>query len=425
MSRQKAEFAFDLHTGLSAVQVPEFDEIQTIGMCAVLSVHIKGMPPIDYEVLRKVSEYFMAIPSVALKSVLEILADLELVTLITSGKRIETVIPNIPAFDDVYASIGEYIASECSFNEHEQAIILILDALSKAPANQDSLRNSLGVDKELFNRCVVLGNESGIVSSHLARGRPILISPFYFADNLDSLADLAASAGATAIQNALKKISNNQGWPLSIIEKTGEIGGTKVPPAELELIQKLSEEGVMKPPKIQFGSKSEAFVFTPKPGNVRLNGANREIYERAMALISAVRKGQLLADAYRIRSPLAILEALRSRGYLGANSEAKEQYQNLVIMRVAYLSEISPGRWQLHLHRTDENNAAITLAIELLRTGQIANLEVDREARIALTKDESYVQSLISASEMRKKPRALKSEQAVHEFEQLLLKLEA
>jgi hypothetical protein len=34
MSRETAEFAFDLHSGLSTVQVPEFDQLQIIGMAA-------------------------------------------------------------------------------------------------------------------------------------------------------------------------------------------------------------------------------------------------------------------------------------------------------------------------------------------------------------------------------------------------------
>ena len=60
MSRETAEFAFDLHSGLSTVQVPEFDQLQIIGMAATLAIHIKGLGDIEYEVLRKVSDHFMS-----------------------------------------------------------------------------------------------------------------------------------------------------------------------------------------------------------------------------------------------------------------------------------------------------------------------------------------------------------------------------
>lgn len=365
MPRQTAEFAYDLHSGLAAYQVPEFDDLHTVGMAATLAIHIKGLGQIDYEVLRKVSDHFMSIPSYALEKVLLVLAEIGFVKLATTGRKIQQVIPNIPVFDDVYEMIGNYAELQCALNSHEQATLLILGELYGAPQNESALFNRLGIERPVFDRCVTLGSKSGIVSQHLARGRSILISPFYFADGLDALADAAAAAGARAVESTLKKVKENQGWPLSLVESTGEIGGTKLSNTEKILVRRLSEEGVLRPPTIKFGTKSESFVFTPKPGRTRLNAANCEIYERAMALISAVRKGQLLPDRFKIYSPLRILEALRDRGFLKSNSEAREQYHNLVILRVATLKEVSPGRWQLHLNRTEENEAALTLAISL------------------------------------------------------------
>lgn len=207
------------------------------------------------------------------------------------------------------------------------------------------------------------------------------------------------------------------------MQSTGEIGGVKLSGTELVLVDKMAGEGMIRPPTIRFGDKSESFIFTPKPGATRLNASNREIYERAMALISAVRKGQLLADSYRIRYPVRILEVLRDKGYLGSNSEAREQYQNLVVLKVAYLKQTSSNMWQLCLNRTEENEAALTLAISLLRTGELAGMEVNNDAKVALGKGEEYIQSLISASEIKKRQRQISDPQAAYEFEQLLLKL--
>ncbi len=141
-----------------------------------------------------------------------------------------------------------------------------------------------------------------------------------------------------------------------------------------------------------------------------------------MALISAVRKGQLLPGRYNIRMPVRILEVFRDRGYIGSNSEAGEQYKNLVILRVAKLVETVPGMWQLHLVRTPENDMALNLAINILRTGALANMEINQDARIALSKDEQYIQSLIS-SELKKRGKQIEDRQAVFEFEQMLTKL--
>ena len=423
MQKAIAEYAFDLHTGFAAHRVSEFDDLRLIGMAASLAIHIRGLGEIDYEVLRKVCDHLMTIPSIALERVLGVLDEIELVELARSGKKIKKIIPNVPIFDDVYETIGEYANSECTLNSHEQATLAILDALQRAPANKDALFNQLGIDKPLFDRCLVLGGESGILSEHLARGRTILISPFYFADNLDGLADAAASVGSNAIRSTLAKIKNNQGWPLGLIESTKEIGGETLDSTELALIQKLSEEGVVKPPTIRFGRTSESFLFTPKPGRARLNAANREVYERAMALISAVRKGQLMPREFRINSPIAILRALRDRGFLRANSEAREQYRNLVVLRVGTLLKAGSSMWQFRLLKTPENEKAVDVAISLLEYGSTAGMEVDQDARIALTRDEEYIQSLIAARELKQREREITDLQAEHEFDQLLLKL--
>lgn len=424
MSRQIAEFAYDLHAGLAAAQVPEFDDLNLVGMAATLAIHIKGLGEIEYEVLRKVSDHLMSIPSFALEKVLLLLAEIEFVDLVTVKRRIEKVVPRIPRFDDVYERIGEYADSECVLNAHEQATLQILGSLYESPRSRDSLNNKLGIDSDVFDRVLLVGNASGITTEQKARGKQIVISPFYFTDNLDGLADAAAMAGANSLKGVLDKVKSNQGWPISLVQRTQEIGGTKLNATESALIDKLAQEGVLKPPTITFGAKSESFIFTPKPGSTRLNAANREVYERAMALVSAVRKGQLLADAYRIRSPVRILESLRDTGFLRSNSEARDQYANLVVLRVATLKQTSPTRWQLHLNRTPENEEALRLAIGLLRTGEMANMEVNQEARIALSRDEKYIQSLIASSELRARKKQIENQEAQHEFEQLMLRFD-
>lgn len=203
-----------------------------------------------------------------------------------------------------------------------------------------------------------------------------------------------------------------------------EIGGNKMDPVELSLVQVMASEGILKPPSIRFGNGVlEQFVFTPNPGAMRLNSANREIYERAMALVSCVRKGQLMPAQYRIRYPLAILRALRDKGYLNSNSEASDQYKNLVFMKVAYLKPISGDRCELVLIKTEENFNALDIAIKLLSTGELANLEVNAEARLSFSRDESYIQSIISSSDMRKRKQVQIVAEAKHEMDQLLLNL--
>jgi hypothetical protein len=171
MSHQVAEFAYDLHAGLAAMQVSEFDDLHVIGMAATLAIHIKGLGQIDYEVLRKVSDHYMSIPSIALEKVLRVLEQIDFVRLVERGPKIQQVIPNIPVFDDVYEQIGSYASSECVLNSHEQATLAILAELRDAPRNRDALYPlRLGLD---VSSVCALRNRQGEIWQRLYAVGPV------------------------------------------------------------------------------------------------------------------------------------------------------------------------------------------------------------------------------------------------------------
>ncbi|MFN2201842.1 MAG: hypothetical protein ACK2UO_11575, partial [Caldilineaceae bacterium] len=82
------------------------DDLHTIGMAATLAIHVRGLGEIEYEVLRRVSDHFMSVPSCALEKVLSVLEDVGFVQLVHAGRKISKVIPNIPVFEDVYEGLG-------------------------------------------------------------------------------------------------------------------------------------------------------------------------------------------------------------------------------------------------------------------------------------------------------------------------------
>src|SRR5258705_5646600 len=333
---ERGEIAFDLQTGLGRLDVPEYDSLRIVGMAAVLAIHLKGLDEVAYEVLRKVSDHYFDIPSYALKSVLEVLAETELVRLITEGKTTKKVIPTVPFFSNVYSLVGEYSLNE-GVNEHEELVLKILSKLKERPHNQDALRASLGASTAMMSRTVDITQQGKILRTHRARGQSIIVSPLYFADGLEALADLAAGRGLSEMSSLLNKIKGGQGWPLDLIMSKSSIGGVTVSNEEKRLLQKLTQENILKPPSLSASGKHYNFVFTPRPGQGRLNASNRIIYEKAMALVSAVRKGQLLPEAYRIRLPKRILQVLKERGFIRASTEAGVQYTNLVRLRVGRL----------------------------------------------------------------------------------------
>lgn len=422
--RKLVELSYDIQSGLGNTEVPDFEALREMGMAATLAIHLRGMPELDYEVLRLVSSYYFNIPTSCLKESLLILAEIEYVQINKKGSKITSIIPQVPHFKDVYEGVGDYFTFS-DMNEHEQATLLILSNLQNKPENKDKLISQTGIDNNILGRCLTIGEYGNYFKEYRKRGRDILASPFYFADNLEGLADLSVKVGTDDISKVLDVIKNNQGWPLSLIESRAELGGVKLTKTQKDLLLQLCGEGILKPPSIDFKTKKEHFIFTPKPGGSRLDAMNREIYERAMALVSCVRKGQLLADEYKIHSPIAILRSLKNKGYIGSNSEAENQYRNLVFLKVGSLRKTSSTRCQFVLNEQPENREALNLAINLLETGELSNMDVKAEARLALSKDEKYIQSIISSAELSKRKQVSISSEASEQFEQLILGLDS
>ena len=67
-------------------EVPEFENLRSVGMAVRLALHIRGLASVNYDTLRLVATRYLGIPSFAVKSILELLAKVEFVKLQTDGK---------------------------------------------------------------------------------------------------------------------------------------------------------------------------------------------------------------------------------------------------------------------------------------------------------------------------------------------------
>lgn len=422
--KETAEYAFDLQIGLHGTDVPEFDSARLLGNAAVLAVNLRGLAEVEYPTLRLVAAHRFGIRSEAIDGVLHALADLELVKLITTNNTINTVIPTVPHFDNVYDSVGTYV-DQRPLNEIEAVTIEILSRLFANPVNKDALRNSLGIDNVAFQTTLDIGLASGLIIDQRARGRDILASPLYFSGNLDGLIDIAARGSTPDLLKLLTLVRKHQGMPMSTIVSQCSIAGTTISAEQVQLLHALAEEGIIKPPSIKRpNSKEEQFVFTPAPGKTRLTAANREIYEKAMALAAAVRKGQLLPEAVKIHSPQALLNALEERKKIKANTEAAHQYRNLTTLGLGRLWPSGSDYYTFHLIDVPENIRAVRIARQLLRGDAPEDLEQDTDARLLLSQDESYVRSSLGSSSLRaSNDRPVLSKKAQNEIDQYMLQL--
>jgi hypothetical protein len=393
----------EIQTSLGQKEVPEFETIPELGMAVRLSLHIRGLALIDYQVLKMVANHYLGIPTLAVERIVKLLAEVEFVRVQSSGSTIKGVLPTVPYYDDLYDRLGEYATTERAFNEAEQLALHLVDKLAKAPEKIDALRNSTGADKKVFDRNLKIGVEGSYLVTRRHRGRDIILNPVYFSENSEVFADAVASSGANTIREVLDAVSHAQGWPLSLIESASRIGQVDIAPDQVQLLKRLAQDGAVKPPMIETTyAGTNHFMFTPTPSGVALSPSKREVYERAMAIVAAVRQGQLLPREYAIRSPGAVIYTLMNNLKLGrATTEATQQYKKLTHLRIARLEPTGGGFCELHIIDEPENREALQIAYALVSGDQLKGMEVDEHARKALQQDQQYVESLVASSNLR------------------------
>lgn len=395
----------EIQVSLGATEVPEFELLSEIGMAVRLALHIRGLPAIRYETLRLVANHYLYIPTTAVQRIVLLLADAEFVKIDMEGKSIKTVLPAIPYYEDLFRELGEYAQTIGKFNEAETLSIEIVRRLAKSPENVDSLRNTLGADSKLYTRSISIGESGSYLIKRRSRGRDILLTPLYFSENADVFADIVASKGSKNVKEVLDAVKSMQGVPLSVIENSKRIGHCELDPAQVSLLTRLAQDGIVKPPSIRTTySGQNYFIFTPTPAGAALPPTKRDIYERAMAIVAAVRQGQFLPQAYAIRSPAAVIAALRDRLKLSkATTEATQQYLELVHLRVGQLIPVGGGFSEFRIIDTEENKEALQIAYSLVTTGVVKGMEVDDDARKALQQSQEYVESIVASGELRKR----------------------
>ncbi|MEY2152814.1 hypothetical protein AB7849_18045 [Rhodanobacter sp. 115] len=401
--------------------ISRFESIPEIGMAVQFALHIRGLAAIDYDQAKFVAAALLGIPRLAFDRIASLLAEIEFIR-IGGGHTVPRIIlPTVPFFDDLYEGLGGYFDT-LKLDEFEGLTLEIVDRLASSPYNADALAGQLGAERKAFDDSVEIGTKGGFLVSRRARAKSVLLNPSYFSENAELFADHVASVGAKSVNATLKLLRRAQGWPVQLIEKTGEIAGTRVDADGIKLLKRLAQDGMVKPPSITTThAGTSVFLFTPTPGVANITPFKREIYERALAVVSAVRQGQLLPNNFRIRSPGAVLYTLSRDLQLRPTSDYSEQYQGLVHYRVARLEKLANGYFQLKVIDTPENREALKIAYDLVTGGSAPDLSVDNEAVSAMSGSREYVESLLSSKLLREKELVKLSSDDAFEIEQLIL----
>jgi hypothetical protein len=322
----------------------------------------------------------------------------------------------------MYKGLGDY-ANAGTFTEAEQLSLDLVNRLARSPERLDALRNDIGAENKLFNRAITIGEEGHYVVRRRARGRDVVLTPTYFSENADIIADLVAGGGADRVQRVLTALRQMQGVPLAVVEAKGEIAGVTLTPDEISILKRLAQDGAVRPPTITTKHAGENyFLFTPTPSGAAMPPTKRDVYERAMAIVAAVRQGQFLPKQYAIKYPAAIIAALRDRKQLGrATTEATQQYRKLVHLRIGRLINAGSGFATFRIIDTEENIEALNIAYGLVARGAARGVEVDAEARSALQQDQHYVESIVGSAKLRARTKVELSQEHQLQLDLLLL----
>jgi hypothetical protein len=413
--------AHDVTVCLERTSVPEFEELSLLGRAVKLALHLRGVPAVSYEVLRNIAIYILNFPPSAVRPTIELLAEAEFVELDVDGRTIKTVVPSIPFYEKIFTSLATVAGSD-KFSEPEKLTLELLHRLASSPLVRDNAYQ-LGAERKVVDRVLDVGAETSFIIQKRARGRDVLLSPTYFSETPQAYADLVAGHGGGRVDRVLRLIRESQGWPLAIIEKKHELSGSRLDNADLSVIRALAGQGFLPPPAIQTSYRgTNYFLFGPRPGNSRLPAAKRPVYEAAMALVSAVRQGQLLPNRYKINSPAALLLSLKEKGFLNANTEAMEQYRQVCALNVGRLVRVNATTWaRFVLIDRPENHEALDLAMLLVRGGE-PQIGSSDEVRLAILKGERYVESLIGRKRLVQEAVVSPDEESLATIDDFLLK---
>jgi len=396
----------DIQTGLQGYSVGEFDVLLRIGMAARLAIHIRGGGVIQYEHLKQVSHYLFDIPTIAFDSILDLLAEVGFVRLVTAGKTIKSVLPTVPYFDDMYQQLGEKAELD-GLNGLEEASIAILNRLSMSPVDSTTLKGDANLNDLEFQRIIRIGTEGSYIQEfHSPSYEMMLVSPLYFSENAELFADAVRNHGEETVKEVMRLLRRYPGIPYEKVIRSKRLGGETIVPDAIQVLRVLAENAVTQPPTIETSySGKNHFLFTPPVGTSRISVVEKEIYEKAMAIVACLRQGQHFGR-WRVKWPVAIIDAWLDpmRGKLTATTFAREQYAELAIRKICKLVHVKGDYYSPEIIDLPENRRALELAREMLTTSDvISDRGFDESAHRVIFSPAEYRESLIGYRDIGKR----------------------
>jgi hypothetical protein len=388
--------AQDVYSGLQTVDqtsgliAAEFEATRLAGMAATVASNIKGIDLIkDAKVLKIIAAQQWGIDSIALPRVLEVLQEVDYITIHQDRrKKVTRIEEHIPLLhDDLYQRLGSHWV-ESQPSELDFAAVDGLELLAEAPIRLSDLIEHVG-DETTVQRMLDIGDEAQFAKRfELSDGDGLIWSPYCAYEQPEALTHLFESFDEDEVRAQFAKVRSYQGFPIS---------------GPASVLSDAVGQGILMANSIVGSGGEAAFAFVPyraAPNQLRME---KIVLEKAMVLLACVRYGENFAR-HPIRMPSAILRKLRDGAALGSTTEANTQYLSAAQSQIVRLEDEGGGYHRAVLIDTPDNKAAVDLALDLLTHGEPVASRDDPQKRLLFTGG-SYLTPLMTMKKRERKAR--------------------
>ncbi|HEU5064018.1 MAG TPA: hypothetical protein VFT79_12840 [Solirubrobacterales bacterium] len=388
--------AQDVYSGLQTVDqtsgliAAELDTTRLTGMAATVAANIKGIDLIkDPKVLKVIAAQQWGIDSFALPQVLQVLQEVDYVTLHEDRhKNVTRIEEHIPLLhDNLYERLGSHWQSNQP-SELDRAAVDSLELLAEAPRRLSDLAAHIG-DQTTVERMLQIGDEAQFAKRlELSDGEPLIWSPYCAYEQPEALVRLFESFDEEEVRTEFARVREYQGLPID---------------GSASVLSDAVGQGILLANAIKGSGGDAAFAFVPyRAGAARLR-MEKVVLEKALVLLACVRYGENFAR-HRIRMPAAILRKLRDGAALSSTTEASSQYRTAAQSQIVRLEPTGGGFFRAKLIDTPDNLAAVDLALDLLTHGEPVVSREDPQQKLLFT-DGSYLTPLMTMKTRKPKAR--------------------
>jgi hypothetical protein len=411
--------AQDIQTGLQDYDVSEFKTLLELGWAARLALHLRASGPVPERNLAQIAQHLFGANPWGYDQALVLLQDAEFVRVAGKDDTRLVVPSNIPYFNELYPKLDN-VAESRELNEAENLTVDLLSRAAEAPAPLEDVVDGLGADQKLASSVLEIGRAGSYLDVVDASGSNYLISPLYFSENAAEFAAAVEAHGQSAVASVIKKLRSVPGCPLEMII-AGQIGDQKLEPEELDAARALLANAMTQPPGITSRGKLHQFIFTPRLGTKKIEIIEKEVYERAIEILSAIRFGQHYAS-WQLRMPTALLKVLLDGRTITPPQSVRDQYVNLAIRRIVDFDPPPPKPFNsVRLVNTEENRRAVQLAIEMLesQSGEIGRIP-DQEVVKLMQSSGLYVEFIRGVGHVKRKTGIRSEREAARDVNTIL-----